>query len=151
MTVPLLPDPATYMNGITATAGTFKTGIVDPTNAAINAYNASTVDPGWSTLSLISGFTGSASYKIVGSRFYLDGTIVRTAGAFSTTATTVATLPSAGVPLRQQQRLIAGAVSASTVGAVEMLVAAGATALQLMQGPGTAGTVWLGGIYWDIS
>lgn len=108
-------------------------------------------DTGWQSLTLLTGFTGSAVYKIVGTHFELDGTIVRTAGAFSTTATTVATIPAGGVPLRQQQRLIAGAVSASTVGAVELLIGAGSTALQLQQGPGTAGTVWLGNIVWAIA
>lgn len=151
MTLPSAPDPSGWFSGLFVTGAAIKANLTDYINSVIAGYNAAVADPGWTPLTLLSGYTGSASYKIIGSRCRLGGTINRTAGAFSATATTVATLPSAGVPFRQEQRFLAGAVSVSTVGAVEMLIAAGSVNLQLMQGPGTVSTVWLNGIDLDIS
>lgn len=54
-------------------------------------------DTGWVSFNLNAGFTGSPEYRIRNGLVYLRGAITRTAGAFATSFTVVATVPAIGV------------------------------------------------------
>jgi hypothetical protein len=63
-------------------------------------------DTGWVNLAYQSGYTnanGQAEYRQIGNRVWIEGAADRTAGDFTTTAVTVATIPAAARPENTQR------------------------------------------------
>lgn len=76
--------------------------------ADVTALQAATADTGWQTVTLLSGFAGSLAYRIVGPVVHWAGKVTRTAGAYPTTWTQIATIPSAAIPSRAGEYSISG-------------------------------------------
>lgn len=65
---------------------------------AIGTAPGTIVDTGWVSVSPASGFTGDLEYRVMNGICHLRGTLTRTAGAFTGSYVTAATLPSAARP-----------------------------------------------------